>query len=268
MEHGLNFFFSILGKFGWLGNWLFLFFALIECVPFVGGVFPGATLIAVSGFLASQGSFRLSDIIIFSTIGAFIGDYAGYSLGRYGNGWVKKIIGQKMLDKGEAFFSKYGNKSIFWGRFFSATRAIIPFVAGVSRMRQRSFIIWNLISSLAWSLFNIFLGYFSGSVIITVVRKLFHKPLLIIAPLIIVGIAYWLIKYHGPDLKNYYQKQYQRIITNLYSNRWFLALVTRYPVAAEQNGDNIKNRRKIFNIILGFLILLLIYILTAIFDLL
>ena len=266
MGNGVNFFFSILNKFGWLGNWLFLFFALLECAPVIGSVFPGATLIAISGFLAAQGLFKVTNIIIFATLGAFIGDYAGYLLGRYRSAWVKKLVGQNLLDKGEEFFKKYGHKSIFWGRFFGATRAMIPFIAGLSKMRQRSFLTWNLISSLVWSLFNVFLGYFSGSVLIAVIKKLLHKPLLIFAPVIFSGLIYWVIKRHGQNIRTYYQTQYQRFTVNLLANRWFLLLAARYPVVSESAG-NAKNRRQIFNILLGVAALLLIYILTTIFDL-
>jgi undecaprenyl-diphosphatase len=267
MEQGLNFFFSILGKFGWLGNWLFLFFALLECVPFVGGIFPGATLIVVSGFLASQGSFRVIDILIFSTIGAFIGDYAGYSLGRYGTGWTKKIFGQNLMDKGEKFFNKYGYPSIFWGRFFSATRAVIPFIAGLSKMPQRSFLFWNLLSSLGWSIFNIALGYFSGSIIVTVIRKILHKPLLIIGILIFIGVIYWLIKRHGQNIKGYYRKQFQNFSVKSSTDPRWQRIERHYPATSEFI-ENESNRRRIFNALLITEAIVVLYLLTILLDLL
>lgn len=267
MEQGLNFFFAILSNFGWLGNWLFLFFAILECVPFIGGLFPGATLIAISGFLASQGSFRVRDIFIFATIGAFLGDCAGYFLGRYGNSWVKKLVGQNLMTKGEIFFKRYGNKSIFWGRFFSATRAIVPFVAGASKMRQRSFLFWNLIGSLAWSIFNIALGYFSGSIIITVIKRILNKPLLIVGIFIFIGLIYWLIKSHGQNIKGYYRKQFQAFTVKSSASPRLQQIEKTYPAAAEF-VENENNRRRLFNALITTGAIIALYLLTFLLDLL
>ena len=123
----------LLIKFAWLGDWLFLVLAFIESAPVIGVFIPGATLISVGGFLASQGILNVWDIIIFASVGAILGDFFSYSLGRWGGEWIKrkKLINRTLIHHGEKFFAKYGNKSIFWGRFFGPIRALITFIAGL-----------------------------------------------------------------------------------------------------------------------------------------
>lgn len=268
MEHGLDFFFSILAKFEWLGNWLFLFFALLECIPFIGGLFPGATLINISGFFASQGSFKVINIVIFSTIGAFIGDYAGYSLGRWGGVWLRKkrIIKPSMIEKGQIFFEKYGNKSIFWGRFLGAIRAIVPFVAGLSRMRQRPFIVWNIVSSLAWSIYNVALGYFAGAVLMTIIKKWSYKLGLILVIILAAALIYWLLKKRGRNIIQYYRKFSQRFSEKLFNFSWFSRLVEQYPVIPEFFKSKF-GQEKILGTFLWIITLLLVYILAEILNL-
>ena len=85
----INLLLNLLKEFAWLGNWLFFTLAFIESAPFVGMFIPGATLISVGGFLASQDVLNTWDIIIFATVGAIIGDFFSYSLGRWGGTWIK-----------------------------------------------------------------------------------------------------------------------------------------------------------------------------------
>ena len=80
---------NLLIQFAWLGDWLFFTLAFIESAPFIGVFIPGATLVSVGGFLASQGLLSTWHIIIFATIGAIIGDFFSYSLGRWGGAWIK-----------------------------------------------------------------------------------------------------------------------------------------------------------------------------------
>lgn len=268
MNAQTSFFFIILAKLGWLGNWLFLLIALTECVPIVGGFFPGGTLISIASFFAAQGYFDVKDIIIFAVIGAVIGDYTGYSLGRWGSGWLqqKKLLRPELIAKGENFFKKYGPMSIFWGRFIGATRAIIPFVAGSSKMSARRFLFWNTISAIGWALYNVGIGYFAGNIISLVIKKWSHKLGLIIATAIVLFLIYWLVKKHGQNIGKYFKLQSNRFTAWLISNRWFSRVDNRYPVISEFFETKVGQER-IFGGLLLIILLLILYILTILTDL-
>ena len=216
--------FKLLVEFAWLGNWLFFVLAFIESAPIVGIFIPGATLISVGGFLASQGYLDTWSLVIFATLGAIIGDFFSYSLGRWGGNFIKrkKIINLKLLHHGEKFFNKYGDKSILWGRFFGPIRAIIPFIAGLSKMERGSFILWNIVSGISWALLNVFAGYFSGSLIVTIIRKWTGKLSLVLIIILTITLFYVLIKKRGLSIKSSFHKNSLIFKEFLHKRKWFI----------------------------------------------
>lgn len=267
MDNKTDFFLSLLAKFGWLGNWLFLFIALIECIPIAGGFFPGGTLISIASFFAAQGYFNIWDVIIFATIGAVIGDYSGYALGRWGSGWLikKNIIKPGLIDKGEDFFKRHGNKSIFWGRFIGATRAVIPFVAGTSRMKPRSFFLWNAIGSIFWAFFNAGLGYFSGNIIAVIIQKGSNRLAIIVGIILFILAVYWLFHKKRESIRDYFAKKSQEFTKKVFARNEVKKLTDRQPVITELFQTQ-ASQQLIFAEFLAAIVLLLLYILALILD--
>ena len=70
-------------------------------------------------------------------------DNIGYWLGsRFGREWLVRHgrrfgITDARVDRSEAFFARQGPKAVFVGRFVGFARALVPFVAGASRMPYR-----------------------------------------------------------------------------------------------------------------------------------
>ncbi len=265
MPSGINFFLHILKDFSWLGNWLFLFLSFIECIPFLGAVFPGGTLVSIGGFFAAQGYFNVWDIIIFSSVGAVLGDYLGYSLGRWGRPWLKEknIIKPELMEKSEKFFHKYGNMGLLWGRFVGATRAIVPFSAGASHMKHRSFLLWNILGAIIWAFFNVGIGYFSGNIIAMVVHKWSQKFGLIIVGLVLIGLVYWLVKRHGRGLWFNLKKQSHILMKKILAGHWYTFLDKRYPIISEFT-ETPRKEEKVFSFLLIVVILIFLYILALI----
>ena len=269
MDEKLNFFLAIFGKFDWLGNWLFLFISLTECIPFFGAFFPGGTLIALGGFFAAQGVFNVWGLIIFALIGAIIGDYTGYALGRWGGKWLEKkgLIKTAWLVRGEEFFRKYGTRSLLWGRFIGATRAVVPFVAGASKMKQGSFLLWNILSALIWAAWNIGLGYFSGNLIAIIIEKWSHKLGVGLSLLAVVALIYLTVKKHGASYWQYFKQINFVFMEKLTANPWFQTLGRRQPAIPEIISGE-KSQERIFAGFWGLIALIVLYILVLIFDLL
>ena len=57
----------------------------------------------------------------------------------------------------------FGGKSVFLGRFTAALRALVPGLAGMSRLRYRRFVAWNALGGLIWACLFVVLGYLAGS---------------------------------------------------------------------------------------------------------
>ena len=163
-----NFLLPTLEGLGRLGYWLVLLISFLESLPFIGTIFPGSTLVIFAGLLASQGHFSIFILIFFAAVGAILGDVLSYFLGTRGKDFFKnenKFLKLSHLEKGEEFFRKHGNKSVFLGRFIGFLRPIVPFVAGLSKMDKAKFLLWNITSAFLWSIFYLSIGYFFGGAI-------------------------------------------------------------------------------------------------------
>ncbi|MCX6754410.1 MAG: DedA family protein [Candidatus Nomurabacteria bacterium] len=264
----INILLNLLTQFAWLGNWLFFTLAFIESAPFVGVFIPGATLISVGGILASQGYLNAWDIIFFATLGAIFGDFFSYSLGRWGGSWIKdkKIININILNHGEKFFEKYGNKSIFWGRFFGPIRAIIPFIAGLSKMKKGPFVFWNILSSICWAMLNVFVGYFSGTLIVAIFKKWSGRLSLILILILITTTLYWIVKKKGQSIQNSFRISSIKFVKFLNNQKWFNKLATKYPFISYFINESNRAEEKIFGGTLIFVFLTIIYFLIIILD--
>lgn len=259
---------DLLQRFEWLGNWLFFVLAFVESAPFVGVFVPGATLISVGGFLASQGYLHTWKIVIFAGLGAIVGDFFSYSMGRWGGDFIKRKGAQdkKLIRHGEAFFKKHGNKSIFLGRFFGPIRAIIPFIAGLSKMKRRPFIFWNFVSAIGWAMLNVFLGYFSGTLVSTIFRRWSKGLTLMLIILFIVAIAYWIIKKKGQSIRASFKEDSLRFRSFLNNKSWFRKFIGRYPIIKTFFEEYKNANEKLFGGTLIVSFLIITYILVLILD--
>jgi membrane-associated protein len=154
------------------GYWTYgiLFFVIFMETGFVVTPFlPGDSLLFAAGALAATAGHVLDIKLLFilMALAAVVGDTANYWIGHYigpkvfsGNvRWLKK----EYLDRTQAFYEKYGGKTILLARFVPIIRTFAPFVAGVGRMRYGYFLTYNLIGGVAWAALFLFGGYFFGN---------------------------------------------------------------------------------------------------------
>jgi membrane protein DedA with SNARE-associated domain len=155
-----------------LGHWSYLIIflaAALECAAFLGLLIPGESIMLASGFFAHQGLLELDAVIVAGVLGATVGDNIGYQLGCHlGREWLLRQgarfgLRPKRLAQAEAFFARHGAKAVFFGRFIGFARALVPFVAGASRMRYRQFIVYDAIGAVLWTLGCVLLGSFLGA---------------------------------------------------------------------------------------------------------
>jgi membrane protein DedA with SNARE-associated domain len=126
-----------------------------ESFAFISFAFPGTTVIVAAGALVPVGALPFWPVFLGAILGAVIGDAISYALGlRYGHllddRWPFTRY-PTLLPRGYAFFEKHGGKSVFVGRFFGPMRAVVPLVAGVSKMPSGRFWVANILSALIWA---------------------------------------------------------------------------------------------------------------------
>jgi membrane protein DedA with SNARE-associated domain len=181
-----------------LGNWGYwaaFAIAFLEGLAFVGTFIPGSTIITLMGFLAFRGLWDVGDLIWFVAAGAILGDILSYWLGMKGVRFFKdenKYLKESHLKAGEEFFARHGDKSVFLGRFLSPVRAVVPFVAGLSKMNKRDFIFWDALGGISWAMFHLYLGYASGKAIARATH-LAHRVELIVTIVVILGVTLYFL---------------------------------------------------------------------------
>ncbi len=149
---------------GYLGIFAVIF---AESGLFIGFFFPGDSLLFTAGFLASQGYLQIGVLIALTVVAAIVGDSFGYAFGyRVGpmifNREDSVIFHKDNLLYAQAFYEQYGKKTIILARFLPAVRTFAPILAGVGKMRYRTFLSYNIIGGAVWGIGVPALGYYLG----------------------------------------------------------------------------------------------------------
>lgn len=142
--------------------------AALEASAFVGLFVPGELALLTGGYIAQQGNASLGWMMGFAAVGAIIGDSIGYEIGRrFGPALQRSRLGRKVGDerwaRAEAYIEAKGGRAILGGRFVGVLRALVPAVAGATRMPYRKFLAWNALGAVIWAPGTVFVGYLAGS---------------------------------------------------------------------------------------------------------
>ena len=152
---------------GYAGTWAALF---TEGAFFFGIFLPGDSLLFPIGILAGQDVFNLWIMLPGCFIAAFTGNLVGYEIGkRWGPMLVEKygqkFIKQSHIDRCHYFFQKYGPFTVVIARFIHFVRTFVPFVAGMTHMNYKQFVLYSALGAALWATGLPLLGYAIGSLI-------------------------------------------------------------------------------------------------------
>jgi len=152
---------------GYLGIFLIVF---ADSGLLLGLVLPGDSLLFTAGLLASQGHLNLWILMIVASLGAILGDSAGYAFGkRMGprlftreDSW---FFTKRHLDRARHFYERHGGKTIVLARFLHFIRTLAPMIAGAADMHYRTFLWYNFLGGLCWAIGISALGSWLGNTI-------------------------------------------------------------------------------------------------------
>ncbi|HSI20386.1 MAG TPA: VTT domain-containing protein [Verrucomicrobiae bacterium] len=164
----------------------------------IGFFLPGDSLLITLGFLASQELFNLPLLLITMTIAAITGDSVGYAFGRrvgpnLFNKPDSKFFKKSNLQRAHNFYTKYGARTIVLARFVPFARTFAPILAGMSNMRYRTFLTYNIVGGVGWVFSVTLLGYFLGKVI----PNLDHYILYIIGAILVLSAIPAVLEYRS-----------------------------------------------------------------------
>ncbi|MEK7356564.1 MAG: VTT domain-containing protein, partial [Bdellovibrionota bacterium] len=130
---------------------------------------PGDSLLfAVGSLTAFDGGLDLLTSIVVLWAAAVIGDNVNYSVGRSAGKRLftradSKLFNPNHLARTEAFFAKHGGRTLVMARFLPIFRTYAPFVAGMSRMEYRRFLIFSVFGGATWISAFTLAGHFFGN---------------------------------------------------------------------------------------------------------
>jgi membrane protein DedA with SNARE-associated domain len=138
-----------------------------EAAVFVGFVLPGETAVVLGGVVASRGAIGLLPLVALVIMSAVVGDSVGYEVGRHFGGRVLQSRPlrrhEERLDHARAFLRRRGAVAVFMGRWTAFLRAVMPGLAGLSKMPYRRFLLWNALGGIAWGTTFSLVGYLAGN---------------------------------------------------------------------------------------------------------
>ena len=183
---------------GLASPWLYLLVALLaagESAALVGLVLPGEAALLAAGFAASQGHADLRVLMVVATVAAILGDSIGYEVGRHFGPRVQttrlgRWVGVERWSRAEGFIERHGGAAVLLGRWVGLLRALVPGVAGMTRMPYRRFLTWNVLGAVLWAPTMVAAGYLAANSFHTVERWLGRGSLLATA-LAVLGGAGW-----------------------------------------------------------------------------
>ncbi|MEU6592697.1 VTT domain-containing protein [Streptomyces sp. NPDC046881] len=186
--------------------WGLLLIVFAESGLLIGFFLPGDSLLFTCGLLITSGDldFPLWAAIALICLAAVLGDQAGYMFGRkvgpsLFNRPDSRLFKQENVTKAHEFFEKYGPKSLVLARFVPIVRTFTPIIAGVSGMKYRSFLIFNVIGGVLWGAGVTLLGSWLGN--IGFVKNNIEAILILIVLVSVVPIAIEFLRARGKNKK-------------------------------------------------------------------
>lgn len=182
-------------------SWVYGLAALLvfaEAALFFGFVFPGETAVVVGGVLAAQGRVELVWLIVIVVAAAIVGDSVGYEIGRRAGG---RLVASRALrrqraavEKAQELIRRRGAVAVFLGRFVALLRALMPALAGSSRLPYPRFLVFNAAGGITWGIGFALVGYLGGTAYKQVERMIGTGSAIAIAVIVIAVAAVWAIR--------------------------------------------------------------------------
>ncbi|MFG1810537.1 DedA family protein [Streptomyces sp. NPDC049040] len=174
--------------------------ALVFCEDalFFGFVLPGETAVVLGGVVAGQGRVSVYWLAAVVVLAAIAGDSVGYEVGRRFGPRIletKPLRGhQERIDQARDFIRRRGPVAVFLGRFIAFFRAMMPALAGMSRMPYRTFLLFNALGGLIWGVGFTLLGYFAGTAYKQVEKTAGTAVAVVVAAVVVVAVVVWQIR--------------------------------------------------------------------------
>jgi membrane-associated protein len=137
-----------------------------EAALFFGFVLPGETAVVYGGVLAAAGKVSVALVLLVVIVAAVVGDSVGFEIGRKLGPRLNRVPVLRnhveRLEAAQGYLRQRGGRAVVMGRFTAFLRAVMPALAGASRMEYRRFLAFNATGGVLWGGACVMLGYFAA----------------------------------------------------------------------------------------------------------
>ncbi|NBC67533.1 DedA family protein [Paenibacillus sacheonensis] len=134
----------------------------------VGIPVPDEALLTYSGYLVGEGRLLAPLVVLSAFLGAAIGITASYAIGnRLGLPFLLKYgprlhLSSAKIERAQGWMNRYGKLLLFVGFFIPGFRHVTAYMAGMSRFKLRTFLLYAYAGALVWSTLFVYVGYMLG----------------------------------------------------------------------------------------------------------
>jgi membrane protein DedA with SNARE-associated domain len=166
-----------------------------EAAVFVGFVLPGEAAVLLGGALAAAHRLSLTSLLVLVVVAAVTGDTVGYEVGKHAgprvlaSGPLRRHAAR--LDQARELLRRRGGTAVLLARSTAFLRALMPALAGLSRMPYRRFLAWNAAGGLIWGVGVTLLGYFAGTSYLKVGQALGRGSAVLLGLVVVTGLVVW-----------------------------------------------------------------------------
>ncbi|WP_433565589.1 DedA family protein [Nocardia sp. CA-151230] len=202
--------------------WVYLVVTLLvfaEDAIFVGFVIPGETAAVLGGVAASQGHVLLWLMILLVVAAAILGDSVGYEVGKHVG---PRLLQASMLDRhrgrldrAQDYLARRGGWAVFLGRFTAFFRAMMPALAGTSRMPYRRFLLFNAAGGIVWGTTFVVLGFVAGQSYEVVAKTVGRDLAIGVVVIVVVALIVWKLRERRREraFETEYEATHQGLLT-------------------------------------------------------
>jgi membrane protein DedA with SNARE-associated domain len=171
------------------------------CIPI-----PSEVVMLFAGFAvadhsqsASHHHLTMVGIVLAGLLGSMLGSWVTYAVGRGGRlelferHGAKLHMGPAQIARGDEWFQRHGEMAVLFGRLIPVVRAFVSLPAGVAKMPLGRFTVFSLIGTIPWVIGLALAGHALGGDW-TSVRKGFEYVDYVVVALVVVGIAYVVVR--------------------------------------------------------------------------
>lgn len=126
---------------------------------------PGETMLVAASAYAARGHLNIALVVAACIAGVWLGATLSYLAGRRGGVTLLRRlhVPDRHHNRAQTYIQRWGAYTVVLGRYVAFLRSYIGWLAGINRMAQGPFLVWNLVGAALWTATFATLGYLVGN---------------------------------------------------------------------------------------------------------